>query len=96
MDVLAGRKTGGRVTGTQMLNGHPKDMATFARVMGYVEQMDVHMGQATVCEALIFSALLRLGRGVDRTRAIKFVDEVMNLVELQPQACKMIGSIEGG
>lgn len=34
MDVLAGRKTGGRVEGRQLLNGHPKDMRTFARVMG--------------------------------------------------------------
>lgn len=45
MDVLAGRKTAGRVEGEQLLNGHPKKMSTFARVMGYVEQQDVHVPQ---------------------------------------------------
>ena len=38
MDVLAGRKTTGLITGDVRLNGFPKDQATFARVMGYVEQ----------------------------------------------------------
>mgnify|MGYP006296040215 CR=1 FL=1 len=38
MDVLADRKTGGRTEGLQLLNGHPKVKATFARISGYVEQ----------------------------------------------------------
>ena len=37
MDVLAGRKTGGRCEGEMLLNGHTKVQATFARVMGYGE-----------------------------------------------------------
>eukprot|EP00887_Chlorella_sp_A99_P000586 scaffold17.g586.t1 len=39
MDVLAGRKTGGVITGAVHLNGFPKDQATFARLSGYVEQI---------------------------------------------------------
>ena len=34
MDVLAGRKTGGRAEGKQLINGKPKRMSTFARIMG--------------------------------------------------------------
>lgn len=51
MDVLAGRKTGGRTDGEQLLNGHTKAMSTLSRVMGYVEQFDVHNPQvgAWVC-----------------------------------------------
>ena len=41
MDVLAGRKTGGRIQGDVRLNGHPKVQDTFARVSGYVEQTGV-------------------------------------------------------
>jgi hypothetical protein len=34
MDVLAGRKTGGCITGDVLVNGFPKEDATFARIMG--------------------------------------------------------------
>lgn len=34
MDVLAGRKTGGRIKGTVTVGGHPKQQATFSRVAG--------------------------------------------------------------
>ena len=39
MDVIAGRKTQGEITGNILVNGHPKDQATWSRVMGYVEQV---------------------------------------------------------
>jgi hypothetical protein len=42
MDVLAGRKTTGRVEGQVWVDGHPKEQHTFARVCGYVEQTDIH------------------------------------------------------
>lgn len=59
-DVIAGRKTSGRISGSICVNGVPKVDATFARVMGYVEQSDIHVPLATVAEALQFSAALRL------------------------------------
>lgn len=34
MDVLAGRKTQGVVTGELLVNGHPKVQETWARVVG--------------------------------------------------------------
>lgn len=42
MDVLAGRKTSGRVEGQIWVGGHPKQQHSFARVCGYVEQTDIH------------------------------------------------------
>ena len=39
MDVLAGRKNQGVIKGDLMINGHPKVQETWARVVGYVEQV---------------------------------------------------------
>ncbi|KAH8050940.1 ATPase [Aureococcus anophagefferens] len=55
LDVLAGRKTGGWITGNISLNGRPKDQKLWVRVSGYVEQLDVHSPGATVAEAVDFS-----------------------------------------
>lgn len=82
MDVLAGRKTGGYIEGTIMISGYPKNQATFARISGYCEQNDIHSPQVTVKESLIYSAFLRLSKGVHDLEKMKFVDEVMELVEL--------------
>lgn len=38
MDVIAGRKTVGEITGDIWVNGKPKDQRSWSRVMGYVEQ----------------------------------------------------------
>ena len=45
MDVIAGRKTQGETHGEILVNGYPKVQETWARVVGYVEQMDIHSPQ---------------------------------------------------
>lgn len=67
---------GGRTTGEQKLNGKKKTKATLARVMGYVEQSDIHTPALTVMESLTFSAHLRLPRNVNKRSEAKFVDNV--------------------
>jgi ABC-type multidrug transport system ATPase subunit len=58
------------------ISGHPKVHETFARVSGYVEQFDIHSPQATVREALIYSAWLRLPEEVDKTtREVRRLEE---------------------
>lgn len=47
MDVLADRKTAGRVEGQVSVGGHPKDKHSFARVCGYVEQNDIHSARVS-------------------------------------------------
>ena len=58
--MIAGRKTGGKISGQITINGAPKNDAHFRRIMGYCEQLDVHSPHTTVVEALQFSAQLRL------------------------------------
>lgn len=67
---------GGRIEGEQRLNGRPKEKATLARVMGYVEQDDIHTPALTVYESLRFSAHLRLNRDVNKRSEKAFVDDV--------------------
>eukprot|EP00897_Mesotaenium_endlicherianum_P003901 jgi/Mesen1/3539/ME000198S02743 len=93
LDVLAGRNTMGRVRGDILINGFPKVRDTFARIAGYVEQMDIHTPYITVRESLDFSAALRLPRGTSATRQHAFVQEVMDLLELHPIANKLVGFI---
>ncbi|KAH9312919.1 hypothetical protein KI387_027954, partial [Taxus chinensis] len=82
MDVLAGRKTGGYIEGDIRVSGFPKRQETFARISGYCEQNDIHSPQVTVRESLIYSAFLRLPKEIDSNTKVAFVDEVMELVEL--------------
>ncbi|GAB2273764.1 transcription factor [Dionaea muscipula] len=91
LDVLAGRKTGGYVEGDIRISGFPKKHETFARISGYCEQTDVHSPQVTVRESLIFSAFLRLPNEVTKEEKMMFVDEVMELVELDDLKDALVG-----
>ncbi|KAH7438824.1 hypothetical protein KP509_04G032700 [Ceratopteris richardii] len=91
MDVLAGRKTGGYIEGEIRISGYPKVQETFARVAGYVEQTDIHSPQLTVKESLAFSSLLRLPRETSLSDRKAFVEEVMNLVELDTLRDALVG-----
>ncbi|CAI0469255.1 unnamed protein product [Linum tenue] len=91
MDVLAGRKTGGYVEGSINISGYPKNQSTFARVSGYCEQNDIHSPYVTVYESLIYSAWLRLPQDIDSKTRQMFVEEVMDLVELNPIRDALVG-----
>jgi ABC-type multidrug transport system ATPase subunit/ABC-type multidrug transport system permease subunit len=91
LDVLAGRKTSGVISGDIMVNGFPKESTTFAKVSGYCEQEDIHEPLATVHEALLFSARLRLSSKLSSTEVDTFVQEVEDLVELTPLKTATVG-----
>lgn len=91
MDVLAGRKTGGYIEGDIRISGFPKKQETFARISGYCEQSDIHSPQVTVRESLIFSAFLRLPKEVSKEEKMIFVDEVMELVEMDNLKDAIVG-----
>ncbi|KAL2940233.1 ABC transporter G family member 42 [Bienertia sinuspersici] len=91
MDVLAGRKTGGYIEGDIRISGFPKRQETFARVSGYCEQTDIHSPQVTVKESLVYSAFLRLPKDVSKDEKLIFVDEVMELVELDSLKDAIVG-----
>ncbi|OWM78228.1 hypothetical protein CDL15_Pgr015047 [Punica granatum] len=91
MDVLAGRKTGGYIDGNITISGYPKKQETFARISGYCEQNDIHSPQVTVYESLLYSAWLRLPPEVDSSTRQMFIEEVMELVELNPLRQALVG-----
>lgn len=91
MDVLAGRKTGGYIEGSIMINGYPKQQETFARVSGYCEQNDIHSPHVTVYESLVYSAWLRLPAEADSAKRKMFIEQVMELVELAPLRGALVG-----
>ncbi|KAJ6414598.1 hypothetical protein OIU84_003573 [Salix udensis] len=91
MDVLAGRKTGGYIEGNITISGHPKKQETFARISGYCEQNDIHSPHVTVYESLLYSAWLRLPPEVDAETRKMFIEEVMELVELNPLRQALVG-----
>ncbi|CAK4652166.1 hypothetical protein LEN26_007161 [Aphanomyces euteiches] len=82
MDVIAGRKTAGKITGDILLNGYPATDLALQRCTGYCEQMDVHSESATFREALTFSAILRQPSEVSREAKLAFVEECLNMLEL--------------
>ncbi|KAK7392996.1 hypothetical protein VNO78_21446 [Psophocarpus tetragonolobus] len=82
MDVLSGRKTGGYIEGSISISGYPKNQATFARISGYCEQNDIHSPNVTVYESLLFSAWLRLSKEVNKETRMMFIEEILELVEL--------------
>ncbi|KAL1829196.1 hypothetical protein ACET3Z_007608 [Daucus carota] len=91
MDVLAGRKTSGHIEGNITVSGYPKKQETFARISGYCEQNDIHSPHVTVYESLLYSAWLRLPSEVDKDKRKMFVNEVLELVELDTLKEGLVG-----
>jgi ABC-type multidrug transport system permease subunit/ABC-type multidrug transport system ATPase subunit len=95
LDVLAQRKTQGTIRGSIMVDGRELPVS-FQRSAGYCEQLDVHEPFATVREALEFSALLRQSRDISREEKLKYVDVIINLLELHDIADTLIGKVGAG
>ncbi|KAL1346855.1 hypothetical protein HN51_020384 [Arachis hypogaea] len=91
MDVLSGRKTAGYIQGQITISGYPKKQETFARISGYCEQTDIHSPHVTVYESLVYSAWLRLPPEVDSSTREMFIEEVMELVELNSLKDALVG-----
>ncbi|KAL2867650.1 putative ABC multidrug transporter [Aspergillus lucknowensis] len=95
LDVLAQRKTAGTIHGQVLVDGRPLPVS-FQRSAGYCEQLDVHEPYATVREALEFSALLRQPRATPREEKLKYVDVIIDLLELHDIADTLIGRVGAG
>lgn len=90
LDVLASRKTVGVIGGDMLVDDRAKD-ASFQRKTGYVQQQDLHLQTSTVREALKFSALLRQPAHIKRADRLAYVDEVIELLDMQPYADAVVG-----
>ncbi|XP_073525676.1 uncharacterized protein [Phyllobates terribilis] len=91
LDVLSGRKTSGYIEGDIRISGFPKVQETFARVSGYCEQADIHSPQITVEESIVFSAWLRLPHNIDSEIRKRFVEEVLETIELDEIKDALVG-----
>ncbi|CAK4485667.1 unnamed protein product [Aphanomyces euteiches] len=93
MDVIAGRKTGGRIVGEIIINGEPKNPVNFSRITAYCEQMDIHSEMSTIGEALWFSANLRLPETITAEEKRKLVEETLDLLELNGIINEQVGDL---
>ncbi|CAK4715208.1 unnamed protein product, partial [Aphanomyces euteiches] len=90
MDVIAGRKTGGKIVGDILLNGYPATDLAIRRCTGYCEQMDIHCESATFREALTFSAMLRQSNEIPTATKLAHAEECIRLLGMQNIADKII------
>ena len=100
-DVLAQRKNSGTVTGDIRVNGFRQEAKSFRRCSGYVEQFDVQAPELTVRETVLYSGRLRLASddpsvSYDDRDKVKFVDQVLQKLELEPLADCLVGNILDG
>ncbi|RLN90500.1 hypothetical protein BBJ28_00004158 [Nothophytophthora sp. Chile5] len=90
MDVIAGRKTGGKIAGKILLNGYEANDLAIRRCTGYCEQMDVHSEAATIREALTFSSFLRQDASISDAKKYDSVNECIELLGLEDIADQII------
>ncbi|KDO27884.1 hypothetical protein SPRG_07156 [Saprolegnia parasitica CBS 223.65] len=90
MDVIAGRKTSGKIDGEIKLNGHIATDLAVRRSTGYCEQMDVHSESATFREALQFSSMLRQSDDIPAADKLAFAEECLSLLGLDTIGDKII------
>lgn len=64
--------------------------------MAYVEQFDSLSVKATAREAIEFSAALRLSSDITTEQRDKWVDTIVDMMELTSIQHRIIGSIESG
>jgi ABC-type multidrug transport system ATPase subunit len=80
--VLASRTSIGTVSGDMHVNCHQRDQS-FQQKTGYVQQLDLHLETSTLREALLFSAFLRQPYHVSREEKVRYVDEVIKMLEIE-------------
>jgi len=92
LDVLAGYKTGGHISGEISINGKPKTDTAWKSIAGYCEQVDLHNPALTVKESLIFAARMRLRPfALPDEEKVRFAVSIISLLDLEEFADMMVG-----
>lgn len=92
LNVLAERVNSGVVTGDRLVNGQPLP-ADFQAQTGYVQQMDTHVPETTVREALLFSAKMRQPSSVPLAEKEAYVETCLRMCGLEAYGDAMVGSL---
>ncbi|KAH7110799.1 ABC-2 type transporter [Dactylonectria estremocensis] len=90
LDALAQRTSIGVITGDMLASGCPLD-ASFQRKTGYVQQQDLHLETSTVRESLQFSALLRQPKHVSKEEKFKYVEDIIDMLNIRGFADAIVG-----
>ncbi|KAF9583604.1 hypothetical protein BGW38_009068 [Lunasporangiospora selenospora] len=93
VDILAGKRKDGTVSGRIILNGKHVHESEIRRVVGFVDQEDTLPATQTVWEAVLFSAMLRLPESMPALRKHERVSEVIEMLGLTHCKDRRIGNI---
>ncbi|KIK95039.1 hypothetical protein PAXRUDRAFT_11683 [Paxillus rubicundulus Ve08.2h10] len=92
LNVLAQRVSTGVVLGDCLVNGQALP-ANFQAQTGYCQQIDTHIPESTVREALLFSAKLRQPGSVPMAEKEAYVDKCLKMCGLEAYANAIVGSL---
>ncbi|KAG2033847.1 ABC-2 type transporter-domain-containing protein, partial [Suillus americanus] len=92
LNVLAQRVGTGVVGGDRFVNGQPLPV-DFQAQTGFCQQLDTHLPEATVREALLFSATLRQPQSVPLAEKEAYVDKCIQMCGLEEYADAIVGSL---
>eukprot|EP00210_Caulerpa_lentillifera_P006026 g5759.t1 len=95
MDILAGRKTQGTITGKLLFSNQAPTKAFLRRYTGYVEQFDTLLESLTVKEMLIYTAELKKPIDEPFDKKLESVDTLIKKLSLEGSRDKKIGR-QGG
>lgn len=94
MRVLMGKLK--RTGGSLRINGRLVEMHNYKKLIGYVPQDDIMLMELTVRENIAYSAHMRLPRSWSWKERERFVDTVLESLELSHVADHLITNISGG
>uniref|UniRef100_A0A061SAM0 p-loop containing nucleoside triphosphate hydrolase protein n=1 Tax=Tetraselmis sp. GSL018 TaxID=582737 RepID=A0A061SAM0_9CHLO len=91
LDVLAGRKTAGKVEGQILFGNEPPTKAFLRRRTGYVEQFDTLVENMTVFEMLFYTAQMKLPHTMGKASKKRAVEDLLQRLGLEQARNTLIG-----
>lgn len=92
LDVLAGRKTAGKLQGSITFAGHKPSKMFLRRYTGYVEQFDTLLDMLTVEEMLLYTAELKRKVEEPLEKKKAEVEKLLDKLALKPARHTQIGN----
>jgi ABC-type multidrug transport system ATPase subunit len=96
LDLLAGWRKSGEARGTILVDGEPRDSASFKRISGYVPQEEPFQPSLTVVEQLEITAALTFDAAVGPVARRRRVDQALADVGLSHVRHTRIGQVVAG
>lgn len=93
LDVLAGRKTSGKIAGEVLFAGQQLSRKSLRNLTGYVEQFDTLIGELTVTQMLQYTAELKLPPSTTKQAKAERVASVIQKLGLASCADTTIGGV---